>query len=204
MSNMKEWPMPKIWIRTSEYFCLKSAQFYFADRKFSEDKKMIFVKKSSSSNFPNTISCFSSRTIKKLQKKNTHNDNKSSILSPIAVKAIDLQVLHVVDFLEPFHVVFDQVVARNVFRPVGLKHITQLYQAILWNFHKLIVHLFMMMAVHSWHFLLLFLPQGLKQLTLLFRSACFYWLDFFLFGMSCCPIVVARRPIIDWVLNGRA
>lgn len=69
----------------------------------------------------------------------THDNHKSSILSPFAVQAVNLQVLDVVDFLQPLHIVLDQVVGGDMHRPVRLEHVPELDQAVLWNLNQFVL-----------------------------------------------------------------
>lgn len=69
----------------------------------------------------------------------TYDNHEGAILSPFAVQAEDLQVLDVVDTLQPGHVVLDQIVCGNVSGPVGFEEISQLDQRILGNFDEFIL-----------------------------------------------------------------
>lgn len=69
----------------------------------------------------------------------TYDNHKSAVLPPLAIQAENLQVLDVVDTLQPGHVVIDQIVGGNVRRPVGLEEISQLDERILRNFDELIL-----------------------------------------------------------------
>lgn len=70
--------------------------------------------------------------------KNTHNNHKSSINSPIAIQTINLQILDVIDLLQPLHIVLDQRECGTMYRPVLLVNIAQLNERVLWNFHQFI------------------------------------------------------------------
>lgn len=84
----------------------------------------------------------------------TYDDNECSVFSPFTVQAVDFQVLDVVNFLQPFHVVFNQVIGSNMCRPIGLEHVSELDQAILRNFNQFVlgVGVFSVVSVSLRHF----------------------------------------------------
>lgn len=69
----------------------------------------------------------------------TYDNHKSSVLSPFTVQAVNLQVLDIVDFLQPLHVVLDQVVGGDMRRPVCLEHVPELDEAVLWNLNQFVL-----------------------------------------------------------------
>lgn len=79
------------------------------------------------------------KSVNRVRTINTHDNHECAVLSPLAIQAENLQVLDVVDTLQPGHVVVDQVVGGDVRRPVGLEEVPQLDQRVLGNLDELVI-----------------------------------------------------------------